>query len=173
MKLQNWAGGSKWRCLHHFVLSWNCLRTNRTGSPCARYYTQTAAPETTSCPSHPFPKSKTFQVHTRLNCIKKKNPPWKSTWHKCFQCLPKLGPAFLRLENSFPYEKKMSQCLTLWESHSRWSHSYSLMHIHPYIYSEMTPSEFRRGYKGQVQGRPRLCPNPASPPAPDRWNTHS
>lgn len=49
VKRQNSAGGCKCRCLYCF-LSQCCLRTNRTGAPCAGYYSQTVAPETTSLP---------------------------------------------------------------------------------------------------------------------------
>lgn len=117
----------------------------------------------------PFPQSKTFQVCTGLDYGK--NPSLEKHFIQVLQCLPQLKPLFLRLQNSFPYIKRWVNT-SLWESHIRWSHSHSLMHIHPYIYLEIIPSEFKGGCMGQVKGR--LDSVHILPPIPslDRFNTH-
>lgn len=84
VKQQNSAGGSKCRCLYCFFLSQYCLRTNRTGAPCAGFHSQTAAPETTSLP--PSLNQRHFKFAQDLTM--EKIPPWKSTSYKCFNAFP-------------------------------------------------------------------------------------
>lgn len=139
-------------------LSQYCLRTNRTGAPCAGYYSQTVAPETTSL--SPSLNQRHFKFAQDLTM--EKIPPWKSTSYKCFHAFPN-WKLFLRLQNSFPYIKRWVNT-SPWESHIRWLHSHSLMHIHPYIYLEIIPPELKGGCMGQGKGRAGLSPCPASSP---------
>lgn len=152
---------SRWIQVQVFVLFFITVlpkdQQNR-GSMCRILFTDSS---TWNYFTPPFPKSKTLQVCTGLDCGK--NPSLEKHFIQVLPCLPQLQALFLRLQNSFPYIKRWVNT-SLWESHIRWLHSHSLMHIHPYIYLEIIPSEFKGGCMGQVKGRARLSPYPASSP---------
>lgn len=172
MKLQNSAGGSKCRCLYHFVLSWNCLRTNKTGSPCAKYYAPTAAPETTSCPPpHPFPKSKAFQVHTGLDYIEKKSLLGKALDTSVFSAFPNWDQCFWGWKIAL-YTKKMSQCLTMGIPHQ--AITFLLPHAHPPLYLFRDDSFWiQKGLYGACEGQTWALPKSCLPSSSGQINTHS